>query len=177
MKVIGRHGSWLFVALFLALTAACGTTAIVESHPALAKNGEIEVAKVYFLRPDIGYRGVARNAFSISLDNQNLLTLATGEYALVYLRPMSATLTVESSTVVRQGGANVMTRVQESVPFAFEAGQTYYLAFVGKQQGWMSGGAVSYLPVLMSRTAATATASGLKPVGSAVQEPIVRKGS
>lgn len=177
MKSITRSCRWLSLGALLALTAACGSTAVVESHPALAKSGETDVAKVYFLRPDIGYRGVERNAFLISLDGQGLLTLATGQYVLVQLRPMSATLTVESSTVVRQGGANVMTRVQESVPFVFEAGKTYYLAFVGKQQGWMSGGGVSYLPTLMSRTAATATANGLKPVGSAVQEPIAQKGS
>lgn len=177
MNTIARLRRWLIVGLLAIPAAGCGTTAVVASHPALVNSGETDVAKVYFLRPDIGYRGVEHKPFSIALDDQGLLTLAAGEYVLVYLRPISATLTVESYTVVRQAGVNVMTKIRESVPFSFEAGKTYYLAFAEKQQGWASGGGVSYLPVLMSHTKALATASGLKPVGSAVQEPIVQKGS
>ena len=100
MKTFFRSIMLLIVGLVF--ITACGTTAIVESHPALSPPGEGNVARVYFLRPDIGYRGIAGNAFSISLDGKELLTLAKGEYALVYLKPASVIVTVESSTVVSQ---------------------------------------------------------------------------
>lgn len=177
MNLISRSLPLLILSLLAMLAAACGTTAVVSSHPALTKSGETDVAKVYLLRPDIGYRGVEHKPFAIALDNQDLLTLAAGEYVLVYLRPISAALTVESYTVVREAGENVITKVSESIPFSFEAGKTYYLTFSGQQQGWKSGGGVSYIPVLMSRSKAVATARGLKPVGDAAQEPIRQKGS
>ena len=162
----------IVVLLFI---SACGTTAIVESHPAFSPQGEGNVAKVYFLRPDIGYRGIAGNAFSISLDGKELLTLAKGEYALVYLKPASLTVTVESSTVVNQRGMNQMTGIKESQPFSFEAGKTYHVAFRQNQREWLSGGGVSYIPVPVSDATAAEAAIGLKPVGKAMQEPISKK--
>lgn len=177
MNTISRWCPSLIAGLLAMLAAACSTTAVVSSHPALAKSGETGIAKVYFLRPDVGYRGVEHKPFSIALDDQGLLTLAAGEYVLVYLRPVSATVTVESYTVVRQARENDIIKVTESVPFSFEAGKTYYLSFAGRPLGWKSGGGISYLPVLMSHRKAIATASRLKPVGNAAQEPIAQKGS
>ncbi len=175
MRTIKRSHALLPIGMSLSLIAACGTTAILESHPALASAGERDAAKVYFLRPDIGYRGVMGNAFAISLDGKALLTLAKEEYALVYLTPLSGTVTVESSTVANRGGMNTMTKVQESRPFSFEAGRTYYLAFSENQEGWLSGNGGSYVPVLIDDAAASQAASGLKPVGKAIQEPIPRR--
>jgi len=175
MKTIYRSCALLLLSFSLLFIAACGTTAIVESHPALAPSNETNAAKVYFLRPDIGYRGVAGNAFSIAMDGQELLTLAKGEYALVHIRPFSGTLTVESSTVVNQSGRNVMTNVKELQPFSFEAGKTYYVTFRQNQQGWLSGGGSSYIPILISSEEAKRTANGLKPVGKALQESITQK--
>jgi len=175
MKTIKRSYAWLLISLSLSFIAACGTTAIVESHPALAQTDGSNVAKVYFLRPDIGYRGVMGNAFSISLDSKELLTLAKEEYALLYLSPLSGTVTVESSTVISQDGMNAMTKVKESRPFSFDAGQTYYLAFSVNQRDWFSGGGVSYSPILISDGAASEAANGLKPVGKAIQDPITQR--
>ena len=175
MKTFKQLYTSLLISMSLLLITACGTTAIVESHPAFAQPGETNAAKVYFLRPDIGYRGVMGNAFSISLDGKELLTLAKGEYALVYLRPISGTVTVKSSTVVNQGGMNVMTSVKESQSFSFEAGKKYYVAFRQNQHSWLSGGGVSYIPVLITDKSASETANGLKAVGKAAQEPITQR--
>jgi len=146
----------------------------VASHPSLAPTGDGNSAKVYFLRPDIGYTGVMKMAFTLSLNDKELLTLGTGEYALAYLQPVSGLVTVESFTVV-QGGA--MTKVKESRHFSFETGKTYYLAFGPRtlwptsrnQQQW---GGTSFAPVLITDAEGRGTALRTRPVGSAVQDPI-----
>ena len=172
MKAISQNCQFLLLLLSLSLLAACGSTAVMESHPSLARPGDSNAAKVYFLRSDIGYWGVMGNAFSISLDEKELLTLAKGEYALVYLQPVSGMVTVESSTVKNQGGMNVMTKVKESRPFSFDGGKTYYLAFQANQQDWMSGGGTSFVPMLITGTAVIEATNKTKAIGRALQEPI-----
>ena len=175
MKTIKQICTFLLLAVSLVFISACGTTAVVESHPALAPPNETNPARVYFLRPDIGYPGVMGNAFSIAMEGREMLTLAKGEYTLVYIRPISGTLTVESTTVVNQSGRNVMTKAKESQSFSFEAGKTYHVAFRRNQQGWLNGGGSSYIPVLISGEEAKMAAVGLKPVGKAMQAPIIQK--
>ena len=126
MMTVVRDYAVLLLGFALPLLSSCGTTT-VASHPSLAPTGDGNAARVYFLRPDIGYTGVMQRAFTLSLDGKDLLTLATGEYALAYLKPASAIVTVESWTVPY--GSSAMTKVKESRPFLFEAGKTYYLAF------------------------------------------------
>ena len=189
MKAIARNCTFLFLGLSLSFLSACGTTAVMESHPSLARLGDSNAAKVYFLRPDIGYHGVMGNAFSISLNDKELLTLANGEYALVYLQPVSGVVTVESSTVKNEGGKNVMTKVKESRPFSFDAGKTYYLAFQDPNQQQVTSlrdlivsamtaaasptwGGTSFAPILITGTEAIEAANRTKPVGKALQEPI-----
>lgn len=172
MRSIVRTCAFLSLGVFLLLLSSCGTTAVMESHPSLIQAGGSDSAKVYFLRPDIGYHGVMQNAFSISLGDKELLTLANGEYALVHLRSVAGLVTVESSTV--QSG--VQTRVKESRPFSFEAGQTYYVAFQANRPGvvgaMLFGGGTSYVPVLVTAAEARKAADQTKPIGRAVQDPI-----
>jgi len=190
MKAIARNCALLFLGVSLLFLSACGTTAVIESHPSLARPGDNDAAKVYFLRPDIGYHGVMRNAFSISLNDNGLLTLANDEYALVYLKPVSGVVTVESSTVKYENGRNVQTKVKESRRFSFDAGKTYYLAFQASLPGQMTSsdilesvsamakgpsfGGTSYAPILITRSAAIAAANRTKPIGLALQEPITQ---
>lgn len=153
----------LLLGLALPLLSACGTTGVMDSHPSLARAGDANMAKVYFLRPDIGYAGVARHAFTLSLDDKELLTLAIGDYALAYLKPMSVVVTVGSWTV-RQGA---QTRVRESRRLSFEAGNAYYVAFVPR----VSGIETSFVPILITEAEGMGTAARTKPVGGAAQEP------
>jgi len=154
---------------FIFLVAAingCGTTAIKESHPLLANSSVGNIAKVYFIRPDPGFRGVMGNAITISLGGQELLTIAKGEYTLVYLKYYSGDVTVESSTVVNRGGMNTQVTVKESLPFKFDESKTYYITFKEYQRGMMQG--TSYIPFSITEDVARNLASKLNPIGKAI---------
>jgi hypothetical protein len=150
----------------LSFVAACGATVVMETHPALAPAGQASAARVYFMRPNIGYPGVMGKAFSISWNDKELLTLAKGDYALVYLRPDSGRMTIQSWTVINGG----MGKVTETRSFSFDAGRTYYVAFSANQHLVLGG--TSYLPTLIMGDAVTQAASKTKPIGRAAQEPI-----
>lgn len=176
MTAVVRNWTLLIPGFALSLLSACGTTTAVTSHPSLAETGDGNTAKVYFLRPDIGYTGVMRLAFTLSLDDKELLTLATGEYALAYLKPASGTVTVESWTVP-QGSRGAMTKVKESRRFLFEAGKSYYLAFgprtnLPQSPLQQQRGGTSFAPVLITDAEAKGTADRTRPAGSALQDPI-----
>ena len=63
------HGlKGLGVALVVAWLSGCaGTTSVQQSHTLMASAGTSEAAKVYFLRPDPGFRGVMDKPLTISL--------------------------------------------------------------------------------------------------------------
>ncbi len=146
------------------LVVGCGSTATMESHPLLANASNSDAAKVYFLRTDPGFQGVMGNAFKLSLAGQQLLTLAKGEYTLVYLKPWSGDVTVESSTVVNRGGMNTQVAVKESQSFTFADARTYYIGFRESPRG--------YVPYNITEDDARNLASRLKPVGMAVATPL-----
>ena len=75
MTAVVRNCTLLVLGFAVSLLSSCGTTTVVTSHPSLAPPGDGKAAKVYFLRPDIGYTGVMRMAFTLSLDDKELLTL------------------------------------------------------------------------------------------------------
>ncbi len=156
--------------LLVFLVAGCGTTTIKESHPLLANSSVGNIAKVYFIRPDPGFRGVMGNAFTISLGGQELLTIAKGEYTLVYLKYYSGDVTVESSTVVNRGGMNTQVTVKESLPSKFDESRTYYITFKEYRGGMNQG--TSYIPYRISEDVARNLASKLKPIGKAVAAPL-----
>jgi hypothetical protein len=157
---------YLGAAPMLSFFAACGATVVIETHPALAPAGEAGAARVYFMRPNIGYPGVMGKAFSISWNDKELLTLAKGDYALVYLRPDSGKMTIQSWTVINGG----MGKITETRSFSFDAGRTYYVAFSVNYHLISYG--TSYVPTLIMGDAVTEAASKTKPIGRAAQEPI-----
>jgi len=170
MRVHTKYLRYFITGLLVFLAAGCGTTAIKESHSLLANSSVDNIAKVYFIRPDPGFRGVMANAFTISLGGQELLTIAKGEYTLVYLKYYSGDVTVESSTVVNRGGKNTQVTVKESLPFKFDESKTYYITFREYQKGMMQG--ASYIPYSITEDAARNLASKLKPIGKAVAAPL-----
>lgn len=145
--------------LLLVLAASCGTTATSESHPLLANSTDDSTTMVYFIRPDDGFKGVKGNAFTIFLGGQQLLTIAKGEYTLVYLKPYSGDVTVESTTVINQSGMNTQVKVKESQPFTFNVSEIYYITFRESPRG--------YVPYSVSEDAARTMANGLTPIASA----------
>jgi hypothetical protein len=140
----------------------------------MATGGTLESARVYFLRPDIGFRGVMDLPLTISLAGKELLTLAKGQYILVPLAPGSAEMKVESYTVAGNPGA--MTLVSTTRTLTFSAGETHYLLFelvprIGFQLVGPMGGS-EFVPSQLSREGALRAVRGLTPVGMAVDAPI-----
>ena len=177
MTTIYRHFlKWACVVLIIASVAGCvGSTVIQSSHPLIAREGATETAKVYFIRPDPGFRGVMDLPVSISLAGAELLTLAKGQYTLMQLAPGNTELKVDSHTV---DGAGRMTRVSSNTQLSFSAGVTHYLLFELELRSIPLSGpshqGSSFLPRVVSRARALDAVQGLTPVGAAVAEPIAK---
>ena len=170
MNTLTKRLRYFAYGLFVFVVSGCGTTAIMETHPLLADPLNDKAAKVYFIRPDSGFDGVRGNAYKISLDGQNLLTIAKGEYTLVSLKEYSGDMTVESSDVVNRGGLNSWTKVKGSRRFHFEGSKTYYITFSQGLHDPFQG--TAYFPVGMTEIDAKKMANTLKPIGAAVAHPL-----
>jgi hypothetical protein len=135
----------------------------------------VEGAKVYFLRPDPGFRGVMDMPVDISLGEQELLELAKGEYTLLRLASGTFLMTVDGYTVA--GTSNTMTLVSTSTQVDFTKGETHYLVIemVPRRgpEGLLSGS--EFVPVPVPRERAIDAAGELTPVGLAVDEPLSRR--
>jgi Ankyrin repeats (3 copies)/Ankyrin repeat len=169
MKTIMQSYALLCISLLLFFLTACGTTAVIGSNSQLAQAGQIDSAKVYFLRPDVGYFGLEANAVSISIDGEKLLTLAKGEYTLVYLQPITGKVTVEALVPRTASGKTVVTTVKASEQVKLEAGKSYHIAVCkryGKPEESLS------FPVLIEGSYANEGSGALRPVGDAIHEPL-----
>ena len=119
-------GALLASTIIVAL-AGCAATKMVSDHPLVEKNGGTPHAKVYFIRPlTERVMGFPDNPLRIEFDNNQLLTLAKGEYSLVKIKPReTTTMTLKSLTTVGPDW-----RVKEMVKnqkWSFTAGATYYI--------------------------------------------------
>lgn len=169
MTTIYRHFLRACVPLVVASVAGCGgSTSVHPTHPLIAAGGAVERTKVYFIRPDPGFRGVMDMPVTISLGGAELLTLAKGQYTLIPLASGSAEMKVESYTVA--GPSNRMTPVSTTTQLTFSPRGTQYLVFELVPRGWLAGSV--FLPHQVSRDRALDTVRGLTPVGMAIDEPI-----
>ena len=157
----------------VSMLGACGTTPATGSHPQLARAGDSNAAKVYFLRPDVGYFGLEGLAAGILLDNEKLLSLGKDEYTLVHLQPPGGTVTVETMTVRSEFGKNVARKVRESAQFEFEGGKPHYFVLC-KQSRFARAAPTEYsvAPFPIAEHYAQAGASVLKASGEAMHEPL-----
>ena len=164
-----------YVLLVAALAGCASSTSVQPTHPLIATGGTVESAKVYFLRPDIGFRGVMDLPVTISLGGKELLTLAKGQYTLVPLAPGSAEMKTESYTVAGNPGA--MALVSTTRTLTFSAGETHYILFelvprLGFRLEPGPTGGSEFVPSQISRDGALRAVRGLTPVGMAVDQPI-----
>ena len=113
--------------------------------------------------------GIMGKALSISANDQELLTLAKGEYTLVYLQPFTGALVTKSSAVVMRGGQNVATTVKSTEAVSFAAGETYCLVFM-RRDDFSSG--TTFVPVSVPCDRVRGVAGDVKPVGEAVRFPL-----
>lgn len=122
----GILGATLISAIIVALTG-CAATKIAADHPLIEKNGEAAYATVYFIRPlTERAMGFPDNPLSIEFDEQQLLSLAKGEYTRVHMKPReTTTMTLKSRTAV--GPTWTVKEIAKSRKWSFTAGATYYI--------------------------------------------------
>lgn len=172
MRAVSRSEVRCALVLATALLSACvGTTEIQENHPVIATASATQQTRVYFLRPDPGFRGVMDWPLKISVNGEELLSLAKGEYVLLPLKSGDVEMKLDSYTVT--GPNNAMTPVSNAGPVTLPAGSMLYLIFdiVLRDPLDVSAGSF-FAPRSVSREQALETARGLSPVGMAAREPI-----
>ena len=154
------------------LAAACGgKTTTVETHPHVSRSA-IGTAKVYFLRPNVGYELVERGAFKVSLEGEELLSIQPGEYTLVYLKPGPGSLSVEGTTVMSRNGKSFRSKVKHASAIPLQAGRTYYVGFVKHARSITDGGGTSFSAVVLPEEQVTGILKTVKPIGLALLQPI-----
>lgn len=160
---------WVVAVLTVVSVAGCaGTTSLQENHPLIASGGAAERTKVYFIRPDPGFRGVMNRPVTISLGGAELLGLAKGQYTLLHLRSGNAVMKVDSYTVA--GSSNTLTPVSTTVQLTLPPGSTLYLVFELVPRGGLDGSV--FVPLSVSRDRELEISRGLSPIGLAASEPI-----
>ena len=133
-----------------------------------APAGVADGAKVYFIRPDPGFRGVMDRPLAISLEGTEILALAKGQYTLLLLKPGTSQMKLDFHTVV--GPSNTMTPVSTTTPLTLSPGATQYLVFDLVARGLGAGSA--FVPRQVTRDRALEVVRELSPVGMAVREPL-----
>lgn len=144
-------------------------TQVNTAHHLISQEGEEAFATVYFLRPKTERpMGFADNSIKIELDGLELLSIAKGEYTLLYMRPrVRTTLTVVNLT--EKGRFKRTTQMQTNYEFAFAAGQTYFI-MLEPVDGEFRG--VHFLVNNVDLFHAKEAADKLRPVGAATSAPI-----
>lgn len=159
----------LCLAAIIALLSGCaGTTSVQQSHPLFAPAGAADGAKVYFIRPDPGFRGVMDKPLTISLGGAEILALAKGQYTLLLLKPGTSQMKLDFHTVV--GPSNTMTPASTTFPLTVSPGRAEYLVFELVPRGLGAGS--TFVPRQVPRDRAIEVARGLSAVGMAVREPL-----
>ena len=179
----------VYAVMILLVTLMCGcSTKIEANHPALRESFDNNSVALYVLRPKESFNGVRGLPYAIKLDGEKLLTIAKGEYTLVYIKPFSGEITVCYWSVTDRGtgyiiggeSKNTMERHEKTGKFTFEAQRTYYLSFEEVQDGVSNPHIprllyvpeTGYAPRSLSFFEALRLSKKLKPVGAAIDNPI-----
>lgn len=152
-----------------ALGACATTTEIVDTHPLFPESAEQPVARVYFIRPeDQRSRGVADAPLKVELNEVPALSLSSGEYALLRLKPGPIDIVVRNLTYMT-AQANPM-EVWRARRYNFEPGKIYYVLM---KQDHMEFRGIYFVPELVEAAEAARAAEHTHPAGElAEQNPI-----
>ena len=148
------------IGLFFVI-AGCGSTSVHNDHILIETKEENPGANVYFIRPfTYRERGIADNPVKIELNRKKLVTLGKGEYTLVKIKPVEATITTRSHTM--HTNKLMPVEISRSANMHFEHGQTYFIHIRQVNEEFRG---VYYLPELIGlktarRLTATLRASG-----------------
>jgi len=151
----------LVIALLTTLLSGCGATSVNGKHVLLETDEKIAAATVYFIRPfTYRERGVADNPVKIELNRNQIISLGKGEYTMVRIKPVEATITTKNYTMYTNKLMPIeMTR---SATMTFDAGQRYFIHIRQVNEEFRG---VYYLPELIGLTTAKRMTSDLKSSG------------
>jgi hypothetical protein len=151
------------------MLTACASAHVNNRHPSLEKIFTKDVARVYFLRPNMRFSSAYDRVVSIAVDDVDLLKLAKKSYTLVYLTPGEKNLDVKSYTHI--GSDNQVVQVNEQMKFNFSAGQLYFVLLKPYARGYRWG--MSYRPTLIDHAVALREAASLKALDLARAKPLI----
>lgn len=153
---------WAAMGLTVALwVSGCTTTKIVANHP-LVQSGAGS-ATVYFLRPPVERRmGFPDNPVAVDLNQEKLMDLGLGEYAMAQVIARDMLVTLRNRT--EAGPVWAIKDMERQYPFTFKAGETYYLV-IRPVDGEFRG--VFFRPEVVDYTTARQLAAKLHGVGPA----------
>ncbi len=97
-----------------------------HQHDLAQDQPDAQRAKVFFIRPQTEHvQGYPDNDLAVDLDGQPLLSLAKGEYTVLYLSPRTVSITMRNLTQTR--GRWEVEELKRSGQFELKPGQTYYI--------------------------------------------------
>ena len=163
MQYVYRIFSVVFLVSVVLVTSGCGSTSVNKKHILVETDSEKPSANVYFIRPfTYRERGIADNPVKIELNRKELITLGKGEYTLVHIKPVDATITTRSFTMFTNKLMPVeMTR---RANMNFESGQTYFIHIRQVNEEFRG---VYYLPELIGLETAKRITAELRATGGA----------
>jgi len=152
-----------FLAIISALIAisSCGSTSINTKHILVETDEKIPAATVYFIRPfTYRERGIADNPVKIELNRKELIALGKGEYTLIRIKPIDATITTKNFSMFTNKLLPI--EMKRSANLTFDAGQTYFIHIRQVNEEFRG---VYYLPELIGLKTAKRMSAELKSIG------------
>lgn len=149
------------IAALVALSTACTTSVVRETHPLYSAKDDRAVT-IYFLRPlDQRTRGVVDSDIKVTLNDELAIELSVGEYTAVRIKPGKTEIMLKNMTYI---AANpTPEEVWRSVRTEFEPGRTYYVVARMKMEEYRG---VYFVPELVDETVVKTLLKGIKPAGT-----------
>ncbi|MFQ5469689.1 MAG: DUF2846 domain-containing protein [Gammaproteobacteria bacterium] len=167
LTLVKSINCFILLAVTIAL-AGCAGTAVDTSHPLIKDATAGPLAHIYFIRPQTErFLGMADNKLAVELDQQHILDIVKGEYALIDIEPGDIWVTTRSST--SWGPRQAVKKMSKSRRFNFEGGNTYFIV-IKPVDGEFRG--VYYMPESVSLSEAKQVVRGLRATGEAKNTPI-----
>jgi len=160
---ISRKIYIIFIVSIMLIIGGCSLTSINKKHFLIETNKEKPASTVYFIRPfTYRERGIADNPVKIALNRKKLISLGKGEYTMLRIKPIDATITTRSYTKFTNKFEPIeMTR---SANMSFESGQTYFIHIRQVNEEFRG---VYYLPELVGLKTAKRITEGVHAIGGA----------
>ncbi|WP_455366245.1 hypothetical protein [Kaarinaea lacus] len=139
------------------------------NHSQVQSEAEDEhVAKVYFIRPmPLKFKGIADKKVRIDFQNETLLTIKEGQYALVRLKPSKGEVVTHSQT--KFTNKDIPIDVTRARAYRFIAGKTYFIHVKRVDEEFRG---IFYDPAPVTLEQAQALSKQLRAIGAAADEPI-----